>query len=214
MKIIKDKREIKTIDEWYNIAPPKNKAHWVEGRSAYECAKAWLRTGKPVIPAEIINILETELLTSDLKIDCVEPECKIKFDSFGGEPRNADLAFIGKNKYGTVAVNIEAKTDETYSTTLSETITKALETLSGNSNSKKLDRIKFLTSSLFKEDKSKNPKIIDLRYQLLTAVAGSLAYAQSNNAETAVLIIHEFITNKSNKNYHQKNDDDLQCVFR
>jgi len=44
MNIMKDGREIRTVDQWFELAPPKaGRKHWVAGRSALECARAWSR---------------------------------------------------------------------------------------------------------------------------------------------------------------------------
>jgi hypothetical protein len=49
----------------------------------------------------------------------------------------------------------------------------------------------------------------DLRYQLLTAVAGTLAYAVSINAQRAVFVVHEFITSETDDANHRINEIDL-----
>ena len=42
MEIVKNDLIIRSVDNWFALAPPKKGlAHWVEGRSAYECAQAW-----------------------------------------------------------------------------------------------------------------------------------------------------------------------------
>jgi hypothetical protein len=47
-----------------------------------------------------------------------------------------------------------------------------------------------------------------LRYQLLTAAAGTLAYAALEDASLAVLIVHEFITEKTQDDRHVQNAAD------
>lgn len=60
-------------------------------------------------------------------VDDVTPECRIRFDSLEGEPRNADLAFVGHTPAGVVAVTIEAKADETFGETVANALSSALE---------------------------------------------------------------------------------------
>src|SRR5690606_10274883 len=57
----------------------------------------------------------------------VFPERRIAFDSHAGEPRNADLAFVGVGPAGRVAVTIEAKADEPFGDTVAATLSSALE---------------------------------------------------------------------------------------
>ena len=52
------------------------------------------------------------------------------------------------------------------------------------------------------------PHLGVLRYQLLTAVAGTLAYAAMEGASLAVLIVHEFVTDKTSDKRHAKNAED------
>jgi hypothetical protein len=53
----------------------------------------------------------------------------------------------------------------------------------------------------------------DLRYQLLTATAGSLAYAVAEDAPTAVLLVHEFLTPKTQAHLQARNSDDYQAFL-
>ena len=52
------------------------------------------------------------------------------------------------------------------------------------------------------------PHLGVLRYQLLTAAAGTLAYAAMEGASLAVLIVHEFVTDKTSDKRHAKNAED------
>ena len=54
------------------------------------------------------------------------------------------------------------------------------------------------------------PHVGDLRYQLLTAVAGTLAYAAKESASLAVLIVHEFVTDKTRDKRHVENGEDFR----
>jgi len=57
----------------------------------------------------------------------VTPEHQIRFDEHGGEPRNADLGFAGRTANAIVAVTIEAKADEPFGATVTQTLAGALE---------------------------------------------------------------------------------------
>ena len=60
----------------------------------------------------------------------------------------------------------------------------------------------------------KHPKIGALRYQLLTAVAGSIAYASAEAADIAVLVIHEFETTKTDDALHEANSRDIEVFLQ
>ncbi len=57
------------------------------------------------------------------------------------------------------------------------------------------------------------PEFLTLRYQLLTAAAGTLAYATQHNAALAVLIVHEFKTSKTKEAKHLTNEQDFQAFL-
>jgi hypothetical protein len=53
-----------------------------------------------------------------------------------------------------------------------------------------------------------------LRYQLLTATAGALAYAAKIGADRAILIIHEFVTDDANEAGQESNANDLNLFVK
>ncbi len=138
-------------------------------------------------------------------VDCVYPEHRIRFDERGGEPRNADLAFVGRIGKDTVAVTVEAKADEPYGSTIARTVCDALERRIVNPRSKGVERIIDLTTALLPARHKGLPRLDGLYYQLLTAVAGTLAYALTNQAHLAVLIVHDFFTSKTDDAKHRIN---------
>jgi hypothetical protein len=214
MRIEKDGKQISCITDWEDFAPPKGKKkQWVKGRSAYELARAWCGAGIVSMPRELRTLFDSRQETEALKIDCVTPEQRITFDSFGGEPRNADLAFVGQTSAGGVAVTVEAKADEPFGETVAETLAAALERLDRNPKSRGLRRIECLVKALFIPQIKGMPNLADLRYQLMTATAGTLAYALQNKADRAVLIIHEFITTKTLDERHAMNRADYDAFI-
>ena len=57
LELKKKGKIIKSVDDWYNAAPPKNPSlHWKDGRSAKELAK-YMTSTKGYMPEEIENIL-------------------------------------------------------------------------------------------------------------------------------------------------------------
>ena len=209
MKIEKNGIPINTISDWKKHAPPKHENHWVEGRSAFELARDWCGTGRPLFPDSLRNLLETSRVTRGFIPEVCFPEHRIKFDDFGGEPRNADLAIIGAIDSRKVAITVEAKSDEPFGDTVSKTFEKAVERFIKNpSESKGVDRIMALGQA-FMRPKNKGEKLYgSLMYQLFTAVAGTIAFGIDTNASISVLIINEYITDMTNDSKISRNGQD------
>jgi hypothetical protein len=214
MRIEKDGNEIRCITDWEDFAPPKGKEkQWVKGRSAYELARTWCGAVTVSMPPELRALFDSRKETEGLEVDCVTPEQRIKFDPFGGEPRNADLAFVGRTATVTVAVTVEAKADEPFGETMARTLAAALAQLDKNPKSRGIARIEGLVKALFHPHIQGMPKLTDIRYQLITATAGTLAYALQNGANLAVLIVHEFITAKTQDERHAINRADYSAFL-
>ncbi len=209
MRLLKKREPILTIDDWRRLAPPKRDYQWKPGRSAFELARAWCHTGAPVVPADVVAALASSDATAGLQIDTGFPEHRIAFDQHGGEPRNADLAFTGIADGRRVAVTIEAKADEPFGETVGDTVSASLKRLDANPNSRGLLRVVDLCRCLFSARVEGQPSIESLRYQLLTAAAGSLAFAHAEAASVAVLLVHEFVTHQTTNSLHERNGDDL-----
>jgi hypothetical protein len=210
MRLIKNDQPINSVEDWRRLAPPKREYQWVAGRSAFELAHAWCESGRPAAPRELVELLDSHPATVHLRIESACPEHRIYFDQHGGEPRNADLAFIGDTSSGKVAVTVEAKADEPFGETLEDVVSAALERLIAKPESRGLLRVADLVRSLFSERSEGEPPVSALRYQLLTAAAGSLAYARSEGASVAVLLVHEFVTKGTREELHRRNAEDLE----
>lgn len=205
MRLHKDGVPISCVEDWKRIAPPKADYQWVAGRSAYELAHAWCSRGVPAIPAELTTLFESRAETRGLVINEVVPELRVPFDAHGGEPRNADLALVGETPSSKVAVTIEAKADESFGATVAQTLADALERGIERPRSRGVRRVEDLVRALLRPRSEGLPHVRDLRYQLLTAVAGTLAYAAMQDASVAVLIVHEFVTDKTSDTRHGEN---------
>ena len=210
----RDGQTIKSIDDWKRLAPPKSDYQWVEGRSAFELARAWCGTGTPSIPDGLRALFESRDDTRGLTVDLVTPECRIAFDTRRGEPRNADLAFVGRTASATVAVTIEAKADEPFGATVAQTLADALKRLDSKPSGKGIERVADLVRAILPIRQEGLPEAGGLRYQLLTAAAGSLAYARDTGASVAVLLVHEFVTDQTHDAKHAENARDYDAFLR
>jgi hypothetical protein len=213
MHITKNKATISSVDEWFIHAPPKGREkHWVSGRSALECAEAWCG-GKdgPCVPRELVELLDSHPDTRDAEVQSAIPEHPVRFDKLRGEPRNADLAVLAKKGGDTLAISIEAKADEPFDRSVQEIVADTVDDLAHGGKSKVNTRVQSLAQSLFKPRQGKAPRLGDMKYQLLTATAGALAYAAQTDATCAVLIVHEFVTSRTSPDKQRENARELDA---
>jgi len=96
---------------------------------------------------------------------------------------------------------------------VSETVSAALERSIESPASRGVRRVEDLVRALLIPYIKGQRGIGDLRYQLLTATAGSLAYAVAEGAPTAVLLVHEFVTPKTEALRHARNSDDYKAFL-
>jgi hypothetical protein len=213
MHVERNGTPITCLDDWERVAPPKAKHHWTAGRSAYELAHAWCGPSGPAMPDAVHTLFESIDETRGMVIDVAMPEHRIWFDTRRGEPRNADLAFVGRTAVSTVAVTVEAKADEPFGATVATTLATARERAKLNPRSLGVQRVEDLVRALFAPRTAEHLEIGRLRYQLLTAVAGTLAYAKAEGASTAMLLVHEFVTNRTKASLHARNDADCRAFL-
>jgi hypothetical protein len=211
LRISKGEALIQTIEDWKRLAPPKAAAHWEEGRSACELARAWCGTGSTRIPAEVLEILASKAETQGVVLTRGEPECRIRFDQLGGEPRNADLSIEAIRHGEPVAITIEAKADEPYGEFVSDALAASIERALVGGHSNGGIRIEQLARALLPVHRRGLPGLGGLRYQLLTAAAGTLVFAHNTKASVAVLLVHEFMTDKTKDARHDANHRDLEA---
>jgi hypothetical protein len=186
LRIEKGGRAITSTKEWFDHAPPmKGERQWVDGRSAKELAKLFLAGGAPETPLELRNLLASQPSVGAVELTVGYPEMEIPLDDFRGGTRNADLALLGSGHIGRVAINIEAKADESFGPTIGE----ALASVRAKPTSKLPNRVAALATAMFGHAR---PEIHNLRYQLLHGVAASLIFAREHGAAVAVFVVLEF----------------------
>jgi hypothetical protein len=192
MKIFgKNRTEIRLLDDWKQYAPPKQPKQWKAGRSAMESARAWCGSHGTCVPAELIELLASHPDTRGADMHSVWPEKTVRFDKIKGEPRNSDIVALASSSSGDLAIGIEAKADESFDLLVSGVIARGKKLLKDNKKTGSIKRVKGLLKSLF-GDRAAEPELLALRYQLLTAVAGALAFARENGNARPVFAVHEF----------------------
>jgi len=214
MTISKNGSPISSLEDWKRLAPPKAEHQWTDGRSAKEVARTWLAAGAGKLPAEVTSALGGHPDFADVLTWSAEPEAKLKFDTFAGEPRNTDLAVYARDSLGDFLVAIEAKADEPFAETVSETLAAALERKLENPRSNGIARVEQLATALLGPRQAREPSTGELRYQLLTACAGALCEAERRGLSRAVVMVQEFVTAKTTDEKHLRNAADLIQFLR
>ncbi|MCP5178421.1 MAG: hypothetical protein H6994_00760 [Pseudomonadales bacterium] len=209
MPIFKGTTEITSLELWETLGGPKSTGQWVDGRSAKEAARAWLHDGGRTLPEEVAAVLQGHPDFGIVRSWQAEPEAKLRFDSFAGEPRNSDVLAIPEDSNGAYVVSVEAKADEPFGAIVSVTLADARKRKEVNPRSNGIERVEQLATALFGESAADTSALADLRYQLLTATAGALCEAERRGVTRAVLLIHEFRTSKTSDEKHAANAADL-----
>lgn len=192
----RDGNEIRTLTEWFEHAPPeKGESQWVDGYSAKEAAKAWLRRGAPEIPAEIEYALRAAGL-SELDGWTAYPEHRTQLDDFGrggqGKRQHDVLLEVGTPDRPLAVVGIEAKACEGYDGTVGKKAEKSPP-------SELPARCNLLSQALFGRPvwDADRRELVDRElalhgYQLWTAAVGTVREAQARGLEDAILLVHQF----------------------
>jgi len=196
---------IRSVEDWEALAPPASATHWKDGRSAKELAKAWMDGSGPALVGEVFSRTE-DLGTLD--IHDVIVEAQVAFDEFPGGKRNHDLLIHGTCDSGPVVIGLEAKADESYGETVATYRRKALAIRAAGRSTNAPERLSGLLTDIGRISLDTHPTFGDLRYQLFSGVAGTLA-AVSEPGELAVFFVHEFATPQTSPRKRAENHIDL-----
>lgn len=198
-----------TLKAWQLHAGPKSPNQWVDGRSAKEVARAWLGAGRPRLPEEVASLLMSHPAFGAIRSWQAEPEVKLHFDEFPGEPRNTDLLVEAEDQHGRFLIAVEAKADEPFGETVADTLCAALERCLENTASNGLRRLEQLALAIMGPRDAGTPALKDIRYQLITACAGALCEAERKGCPRALMLVHEFLTSETTDDNHARNAQDL-----
>ncbi|MEO6516281.1 MAG: hypothetical protein ABIP18_11660 [Steroidobacteraceae bacterium] len=199
---------ISSIEQW---TPPKKKIHWKPGRSAMELARAWCPASGPACPADIATLLSSHDWTRNIQIEETRPEHVTPLPE-RGEGRNHDLWAKCSVDGRPFTLCIEAKADEPFGETIGDTCASALkrsEATGGVRRARALLHMVFGTEA----EPDREP-YASLRYQLLTAAAGTALQSRADGALTAALVIHEFQGASTSAPLLQRNAEDLAVFLK
>jgi hypothetical protein len=195
---------IRSVEDWETLAKPASPSHWKDGRSAKELAKAWI-TGEG--QAALKRLLETREETAGLSIETVVAEAQVSFDKYPGGKRNHDLLIRGRCSRGSVVIGLEAKADESFGQTLAEYDRHARALQEHGQPTNAPERLKDLLDEIAAIPLEKLPTYGDLRYQLFSGIAGTLAAATAD--DLAMFVVHEFATELTSPDRREANKQAL-----
>jgi hypothetical protein len=192
---------ISSIEEWFNKCPPQRGIlQWRDGRSAKETAKHWING----IPKPFTDLFKG----FELEFKVCSPEYVSDFDNLKGNGRNHDLLIIANDPAkNQVVISVESKVDESFGNTIGDYMDDIQKKNENNIPTKANKRILALKDAIIPN--VLNQEINKLRYQLLTAVAGTLSEAKKQNAKSAFFIVQTFFTETIDQVKHKINQTDL-----
>jgi len=198
------------IKDWRSWTRPKEPYQWRGGRSAMELARAWFVSPVPLCPSEITDLFASHPRTAGLTLLEGIPEHVTSLPERGAG-RNHDLVLRGRGPNGDVVISVEAKVDEPFGETIGSYWDMARTSVAP---SRAPERIKTLLSMVFGAKASPDAEPWrGLRYQLLTAVAGTAIEACRRQADTAVVVVHEFLTEQMDDKKLKVNTEDLKTFI-
>jgi len=182
------------------------------GTSAPTLAAVWAG------PVELFGALHRQPALLGLVIDDVVVEGQSAVDEFSG-PRNHDLVLRGHLANGERAVVcVEAKAGEDFGPTVARQAKAAAAIKAKADDATKSGKLTTSNAPARLEGLLKRfvpypaaeQRVQDLRYQLLTALAGTLSEAKDHAACHAVLMVHEFLTDqRHDERIIEEHDRDL-----
>jgi len=173
-----------------------------------ELARAWFVSTEPRCPPEITGLLSSQSRTNGLVFGLGLPEKITTLPEHNGGT-NHDLLLFADGPNGPAIVSIEAKVDEPFKESIGKYWDRMRQSTTRSGVPK---RIEALLSLIFGSQARPDAEPWrELRYQLLTAVAGTAIEAASRPAGTAaVLVVHEFRTEKIDPKKIAANGEDFQ----
>jgi hypothetical protein len=128
--------------------------------------------------------------------------------SLGGK-RNHDLLLVGTARTGVTVVSVEAKVDEPFGQTVRAALKAGQDREAAGQPTNAPKRVEALVAALIEHRDLADDRVLDLRYQLLTGMAGAVAAATVHDAANAVFLVHEFVTHETTDEAQRSNAKDL-----
>lgn len=175
-----------------------------------ELARSWFSGGSLSCPRELRELLESHPLTNGCDFLEGQPEFVTALPQ-PGEGRNHDLWLRASCPAGPVTICIEAKADETFGDLVGDAVKKARRR---HVNTGLLTRAAALLEVLFKQEcDPEGQPWQGLRYQLVTAFAGTVLQAARDGSPIAVFVVQEFCGDHLDAAVQEQNDADLRSFL-
>lgn len=173
--------------EWIEQIDSKNRQ---PGTSAPTLAAAWSGL------VDVHAALSGQPALEGFVIDDLIVEAQANVDGYSGGRRNHDVVLRGHTATGErTVVCIEAKAGESLGDTISGQIASAKKAELKNDRSNAVKRVDELVDR-FVPAGTRAEAVGALRYQLFTALAGTISEAQTAGAGNAVVLVHDFRTDQ------------------
>jgi hypothetical protein len=192
-------QEIHDRDEWMRLAPPTAAYHVAGGRSAVEMCRAWME-GDAV--DRVTTLLSRHTRYNSVTLERGIVERLTQFDDNPRGPRHHDLLAIASSRAGRVVLGVEGKADETFGDRLDRHVAKALKRSPSSGAPKRVDQ---LTRAFFGATLGADASLGAIPYQLLPALVGTLVDARGQDAVEAVVLVHEFRTDRTSDHLQARN---------
>jgi hypothetical protein len=198
----RDEDRIESLPDWEALGKPASASHWRPNRSAYELASAWI-DGEAVDRVTELLGMRPEFAGVRLREGVAEKPTQ--FDQNPRGPRNHDLLVRATTNSGELMVGVEGKADEPFDLPLWRWRERALAASPGSDAPRRLDDLTTLFFETTIDHDRGHPPLACIGYQLLSALAGTLADAKRDGARQSVLLIHEFVTSETEDANHVAN---------
>jgi hypothetical protein len=210
-------RRIHARGHWFHAAPPaKGLAHWKDGRSAKELARAWTRgpLHTTQVPSELASLLEVPEVLRGFRCATVHVERQTPLPDGQRGPRHHDLVAYGMAGGLRLVICVEAKADEPFGPLIKDVFAEHDAASTPGTTTRPMTtgrraRAEVLTRLVFGRDVDEEIK--GLRYQLLHAVAGTVEEARASEAPRACFVVHEFVGAATTPDRVKANGSDLDA---
>jgi hypothetical protein len=186
---------------WCKRVSQKNRR---AGTSAPTLAAVWAG------PVETFGALRGQPVFDGLALERIVVERESSFDDHSG-PRNHDLVLYGRLANDErVVVCIEAKAGESLGETVEQYRKAGEAKRQAQQSTAAPERLNSLLQRYLPNVDHSSKNVGLLRYQLLSALAGTQAEAEASDARHAVLMLHTFLTDERPKEQSVKQFEDLK----
>ena len=199
------------ITKWQDWTRPKMDHHWKEGRSAIELARAWFRNDVLAPPHEFLALLHSDPRFREIELTMGIPEL-VTILPERGNGRNHDLALRGNTDNDSVTICVEAKADEPFgNATVDEYWHSGIQKRNRGISTRIPERVEFLVSMVDPINNTiDSSPWKNVRYQLLTALCGTILQAKNDHSTLAVFVVHEFKSNETSPIKQGQNHSNIE----